>query len=231
MIGLLNRIGNDFNFGNIEGIIFWGNGQNVIESGGLVSQVDDLSGSGNDLTQIIESQKPSIAAEQLNGFDVLENDGNDRVFDISLSGGTETIISVIIVMNNDNNWSEDERLAGFRSTSPNYIVQIGTEGNIGLGVGLSNDSVNLVDFGASGWNVLKAVFVQGGTSKIGKNFEDMVNTTISANDNNSVSMVGATGIPPLSWQGLQAEMLVYNRELSSAEFDLIVSQLKSKYEF
>ena len=49
----------------------------ITESGGTVSQLDDKSGNGNNLTQATEANKPTTGTRTLNGLNVLDCDGLD----------------------------------------------------------------------------------------------------------------------------------------------------------
>lgn len=52
-------------------ILFWYNAENVVESGGLISQATDLSGNGLHCVQATSSYQPSLVSNQLNGYPVM----------------------------------------------------------------------------------------------------------------------------------------------------------------
>jgi len=70
----------------------------IIESGGAVSQWNDKSGNGRDVSQASSTQRPILAAAGLNGKPTLDFDGsNDYLFNTSVGASglsNSTIISV-----------------------------------------------------------------------------------------------------------------------------------------
>jgi hypothetical protein len=70
----------------------------ITESGGAVSQWDDKSGNGRDISQALSTQRPILAAAGLNGKPTLDFDGsNDYLFNTSVGASglsNATIISV-----------------------------------------------------------------------------------------------------------------------------------------
>jgi hypothetical protein len=70
----------------------------ITESGGAVSQWDDKSGNGRDISQASSTQRPTLATTGLNGKPTLDFDGsNDYLFNASVGASglsNATIISV-----------------------------------------------------------------------------------------------------------------------------------------
>jgi len=57
----------------------------ITESGGAVSQWDDLSGNGNDVVQATAAAQPTTGTTTINGLNVLAVDGSDLLLSSSLS--------------------------------------------------------------------------------------------------------------------------------------------------
>jgi len=99
----------------------------ITESGGAVSQWDDKSGNGNDVTQATASAQPTTGSTTINGLNVLALDGADFMTSASLSFTGLTMCAV------------------FQHSSENfYLLGTGTS-NVYAGRGADGSSAAPVD--------------------------------------------------------------------------------------
>ena len=76
-------------------------GTTITESGGAVSQWDDKSGNGNDLTQGTSANQPTTGSRTLNGFNVLDFDGTDNMA-VTYAAPISQPLTIFGIAQNDN---------------------------------------------------------------------------------------------------------------------------------
>ena len=191
----------------------------ITEVGGAVSQWDDKSGNGNDVTQGTAAAQPTSGTRTLNGLNVLDFDGNDllqsgnfssaltarTIFGVAVSDQTASIAYVV-----DGNVLNNRSAVGISGAG--YRLYQG----IGINAGTSDTSSH----------IYRAVFDATDTLHI-----DGVSTI--SGDAGSESMTGATiGAAPsgvLPWDGTIAEVIVIDGTLTAGEISLTESYLANKW--
>ena len=77
----------------------------ITSSGGAVSQWDDKSGNGYDVTQGTASNQPATGATTINSLNVLDFDGNDYLNGTATAmGSADRTIFVVVDSNNTSGW-------------------------------------------------------------------------------------------------------------------------------
>jgi hypothetical protein len=81
----------------------------ITESGGDVSQWDDKSGNSHSLTQGTASNQPTTGTRTVNGLNVIDFDGDDRIFtnDSIVSGNPDIVMAVVVVYDTNLNAATD----------------------------------------------------------------------------------------------------------------------------
>ena len=221
-------------------------------AGGLVSQWDDQSGSGNNAVQTVATQQPSLVSAELNGHPVLRFDGADDV--LGLTGETAMQQFTLFIV---------EKLSGGATGNDYYPVVLGGDGNItGHYYGIearnsvSADSPDSADMFAGFGNDARAHYpsiaafdtwriVSTSTDQliantiVHMNGADARVETTGANVSMSVQLGNATGTGFGGVGGLGnldgvakcdvAEVLVYDRVLTVAERLQVETYLSTRY--
>ena len=141
----------------------------ITQSGGLVSQLNDLSGNGNNLTQGTSANQPLTGSRTLNGLNVLDFDDNVLV---NATFTTTSPYTLIAVAELDNQTSSDYLL------SSNLLdVVLGFQ-NVGNAVFIYNDSQQVAGANISTGSHLIVATFDGSSSSVRLNGASYITGTV-----------------------------------------------------
>lgn len=207
----------------------------ISETAGAVSQWNDKSGNGNHATQATGTRQPTTGARTLNGRNVLDWDGSDIMnFDPSgLDGGAGA--TVFIVAQSDTIASNVRRL--FQLDGDSYIAGIYRATDKVLYGVHKQDTADSLRFtiGSTAVNETPFIYVASNAQNgIPKSYytgnAEVTRLSLSNNANTfTTGNIGAEADGGLSFDGMIAELLVYNGELSNANKNLVGRYLGEKW--
>jgi hypothetical protein len=187
----------------------------ITQSGGAVSQWNDLSGNGNNLTQGTASQQPTTGTDTVNGLNVIHYDGNDSLLtpDISFTGLT--------------------MIAVFRHSSQNFMLLGTSLSFVYAGVGESGGSSTVLSF-----NFSTVSFRFDGTPFSGTTRGDLYNELASSTKvvTLETDRTATVGLQPFSFTndasrpvGDIAEVILVDGTLTADEITLVENYLTEKW--
>lgn len=94
-----------FSPADLSGLVGWWDASDtgtITQSGGLVSQWDDLSGNGNHLTQGTGSQQPTTGTRTINSLNTLDFQGNDELTCSVTVGSDNQSFAAVVYLDNAN---------------------------------------------------------------------------------------------------------------------------------
>ena len=106
----------------------------ITQSGGLVSQLNDLSGNGNNLTQGTSANQPLTGSRTLNGLNVLDFDNDDELVSSAAASvwnflhQTESTIFVVMETDEDELAHQVIRTGALSSSSVGFTVRTNDSG-------------------------------------------------------------------------------------------------------
>ncbi|WP_152051821.1 phage head closure protein [Tautonia marina] len=202
----------------------------IVSSGGLVSQWTDRSGNGNHLTQGTAVNQPTTGTRTLNGRNALDFDGTNDFMLLpsalhSIPGANNTVFVVAL---SDTGAGSGGAQALLRGDTTNFQMQF----NPGSARIENRNHTSTNVFTTVTKNATANIFAQ---CRNGSALTACFNTTqtVNASGANNVTVTGiglggsATGTQPFN--GLIAEVLVYNRALTLAEANQVATFLKDKW--
>jgi len=231
---------------SITGLQLWldaDDANTITESGGLVSQWDDKSGQSNDAIQGTGSAQPTTNATTINGKNVIDfgtqTDFMTVADDSTLDMDSGTGFTIFMVVNS----------AGFVShgSGLNFFLAKGDGAAATAMYGLLTQSTNQLNFqsGSSDFTGSVGPVISGidaiytatmdNASTTSRHFVNGVleatNNTVTVNSDNAVALTigGATGVTTRYAAGSYAEILIYNRLLSTSERLQVESYLTAKW--
>ena len=224
---------------DLSGLQLWLRADQIsgLSDGDLIQTWDDESGNGRDATQATEAARPSYQTNEINGLPVVRFDGSDdklvvshnaalqlgtgfTLFAVVLSSDTNVSAS-LIGKYNTSNWvlqlnSDAATTAGLvyaRQASPAAHIDVDTTGDV------TDGSVHVIMYL---WDNSDLFAFYDGTSSAAEALNDNNATTqdieIGANGNNQA--FGAMDL---------GEIVIYHRELNSAEIDQVEAYLGAKW--
>ncbi len=202
----------------------------VTKSGTKVTQWSDFSGLGNNLTSI---GNPQWVNNALNGRDVINFDGvGDRLVGIAngLPGGSSDRTVFMVARYDDNGYGGFAY--GAPATNQTFGTTVAPNGNLAVqGWGNANDFISRVAGSGQEWLIQGAV-LQSNQLKHYKNGVEIDTRTHAYNTRTGTEsqiVIGAEidGNPQLNMT--VAEILVYDRALTTAERQQVEDYLRSKY--
>lgn len=215
----------------------------VTADGDPVGAWDDLSGNGNHFTQSTGAQRPAYRTAQINGRAVLDLDGTGDVMYAnglsSVYSGTDVASSAFVAFRKVSNTTHDEVYGASRSSASNPLHLIVSNDNAGLYRFLRRD-----DAGSTGnvngstatlvatvhsnvyTGTTASTWIDGADTAILDDSADVGATTI---DRVTIGAINLGG-PEVSYADVEiAELVVYNRALSTGERRAIERYLGTKY--
>lgn len=213
----------------LTNLVGWYNASNVTQSGGIVSQMRDISGSANHLVQATVGTQPLLVANSINGRPTVNFDGIDDTLEsagLVLSTNVHTVFLV--------------QAHNYSGTANRYLFNSGN---------------NVTGFGYQTRSGQTRAFVLNGVSTnldgtMTNNAFTIVSSTLDATNNynyyinNKLELSGVqTSNAPAGKLSLAsrntelsgyaeikvAELLVYNRVLTTAEIATVNQYLNQKY--
>lgn len=206
---------------------------NIVESSNLVSQWTDKSGQGNNAVQGTGANQPTTNATTSNGNNVLDFDGGDFLEIGSFTALLSELVdfTVFIALKSDVNDATDRVLFASSVDTNNRIAIART----------NSDTFVTGSFNGSVFDSVDVSFTDTASFHIGT----MVNTPATTGRLDGTALAGSTDNPSVSatanttigsrtdetvfWNGSVAEVIVYSRELSSAEVATVEKYLGNKW--
>ena len=217
---------------DISGLQLWldaSDSSTIIENGGTVSQWNDKSGNGYNVSQGTASNQPTYTASALNSKSVVRFDGNDE-----LTNGSATVVggstnrTVFVVFNS----------TGGSATS--YGVTLGDSTSTGQTFGVSKEIAVRVNGGYRTWTTAVdsthaiVTIVLDGTSTTDlsawKNGSSLTaSSTGTQTINTAAGIIIGNGTAGGNLVGDVAEIIVYNSALSTSDRESVESYLSTKW--
>jgi len=216
---------------DISGLQLWldaDEASTITSSSGLVSQWNDKSGNGFNVTQGTGSEQPTTNATTQNGKNVIDFDAGDEL-DIpsglfSVPAGSNTIFAVV--------------KANATSANEMRILEMEVSGGTRFDLGFLSDSLvadflngSVVAISASvtvaQWNIHRGRR-DGTTQAISINGADEATNTSGSDITADLGFIGSTGGDRFL-NGSIAEIIIYNRSLSTTEIAAVETYLSKKW--
>lgn len=202
----------------------------ITEVGGSVSQWDDKSGNGNDVTQGTGSLQPKTGASTQNGKNILDFDGGDILnVPSALYSLTEGASTIFIVAKRASEDATTDGILGFNIAGNAFIdIQFdGTAGRIEYRHGVStfcqvngNTNTNMNVIRTTRSDTTQTLSINNGTADS--------NTAATSSSSIDAARFGASSLG-IALSGSIAEILIYNRSLSVAEMTAVNNYLSDKW--
>jgi len=205
----------------------------IVSSAGAVSQWNDKSGNGYHATQGAAANQPVTNATTQNGKNVIDFATNDRLV---LPSGLHSIpnaSNTIFCVGKRNTDSTAQVMVIFEEGSTNYRAgmffaslagQVAYRNDTGAGTNAFLTGVTTTNFnafcGSFNGTTGQSVSVNNGTP--------VTNTSGSAESGITIGSIGA-GNAALALTGSVAELIIWNRELSTAEKSVVFAYLRAKW--
>jgi len=198
----------------------------VVESGGAVSRWLDRSGRGDDAVMGDPSREPSLVSNALNGLPVLHFSGAESLY-LSTPFSAVTF-SVFVVGRNSNPTEYHSTFLGPGGNTPNNQLRWESGSSI-LIVGLGNDlPETTVSIGSTRTYHVLGVRYDGQQLSVTRNARPMGTAQFFTTGPWILGQVGAWFSSDFM-QGDLAEVVLYDRALTEAEFSGTSAQLSKKY--
>lgn len=205
----------------------------ITESGGSVSQWDDKSVKGNNVTQGTGAAQPTTNATTQNALNVLDFDGGDSLAMPSalftIPAGDHTVFAVSARASEDASFDTIWGMAAGANNGTFAIYnsvagQIAfksrtTAGGSIVNAGNTNTDFNVIQTRRNG--TTQAIAINGGTEATDANAENL-----AAVDG---AFVGAAGTDTLNLTGNIAELIIYDRSLTADERTTVNNYLINKW--
>lgn len=218
----------------------------ITASGGLVSQWNDKSGNGRNVSQATSANQPITGTTTLNGLNVITYDGSNDVLLSAANAPDVTAMSCFAVARHSSFDSIAPRvvdLTGANGTGRLLIVRDDIASKI-ADVVISTDAVQNTRFSNTGvmttnvWRHFGFVWAGGITTASNLTFRVMgadSNGTYTAGTGSIVSTtnltyrIGNSVTGARSWPGEFAEIIVWHRALSTSEVNSIEAYFSTKW--
>jgi hypothetical protein len=198
----------------------------ITEVGGAVSQWDDKSGNGNDVTQGTAAYQPSSGTRTLNSLNVLTFDGSDSLVNVSLPSVSAPYTTFIVFKLGTLDVATQYLLDSGNGNLQSILSTISTT-NLRVGAG----TYPLIGSGVDTTNTYVADWVINGASSEAK-LNGVSTGTVNAGTNSRVGVrVGAStlGTANLRADGLVAEIIFYSGTVADADRLLVRQYLANKW--
>lgn len=208
----------------------------IMSSGGAVSVWADKSGQGNNATQDTGTRQPTTGAATQNGKNVLGFDGGDVLILPSPILAIATSNNTIFAVANTSVNNTTQRIVLIRTASASEVVSLfyssaGTT-TIGYQANPTGGALTLTGVTKSSHNILRgrrsgttrAITFNGNAETTDTSAANLVTPTAAYIGNNQANPAGGQ---PLT--GQIAEIIIYNRSLSTAEIAIVEAYLAAKW--
>lgn len=216
---------------------------------GAVSQWNDLSGNGHNLTQVGGGTQPTTGARTINSLNVLDFDGNDYM--ISSTGLNATAFTIFIIMQQDGTAASSQGLLTLTNTQTAHdlnglMVELRTN-KYALDWGEGSSSASAGDFVAqhqtSGTANTNAHMLRiaadtsarthhvDGTATTLTNFASSGTTTFMSGlgSDSLLIRIGVRTSVTFPYNGAVGEVLVYASVLSGGDITTVENYLRAKW--
>ena len=204
-----------------SGLIGWYNSENVIQSGNIISQLNDLSGNNFNLVQGNLLKRPVLILNDLANFPAIKFDGvNDAIK--TLYGSVLTNNSTVFIVNNNtgsNNFVFDGGTSFYSFRNVNNGIYIYMQGNSTLSY-LKNLNYNYT---------LYSFLFGGSNSKIFENGNIKVTGSVSQVNLDGFTLGSYFGQDNYFYNGKVLEVIIYNRLLNDSERMGVQTYIMNKY--
>lgn len=192
---------------------------------GAVSQWNDKSGNGNNVTQAVGAQQPITGTRTVNGLNGIDFDGSDDNLSVPATAfnyGASTCIYVhfpdvttnLAVINSNGSGG-----ASTRFFFNNQQIAIGNGARTRPVLTSGSTLVNVARVNKTGSSVQRAIW----------NNEPELSDSISRLGIGTIFTIGTNGSGLTPYNGIMCEILFWQRELNNAEVNQILSYLKKKW--
>ena len=217
-------------------------GVTAATNGQTVQQWNDQSGNGNNVTQTVAGNKPVFQTTQIGGQPAIYFDGaagakylNNTVSNLVTTGAART---TFIVSKINTASTTGGTIFTFRRTATIHSLSLGLNAGVNYvytdGVTAANNASAPASLFTDAKNPFIATYSNGTGSQIGFRFNGIPQTVsqvgiVSTETGTAGFTIGGREDYANWWQGLIAEVIVYNRTLTVAEIQQVESYLQTKY--
>ena len=207
--------------GNSTDNILWLDANNLsLNDGDPVSTWADTSGNGNNATQISATNQPIYNTNTLNGFPAITFDGSNDYLDLDNHITTSALTAFSVFKANNSGGKtiieiKDHLLLGRNIEA---YVDYNTRFSISKGT-LAPAIYSLTSSSVASSNFLMTCRLNSSTQ-----------SRTSFHSSSTSSIGGKPGSTKFYFNGFIPEILLYNRELNSAERTIVLNYLSSKYD-
>lgn len=229
-----------FSPSNLPNLILWLDASDIstiTQSSGSVSQWNDKSGNGYNATQATSANQPVTNSRTINGINVLDFDGTNDMFAVpSISGLDSANFTVFCI------YTVDDYTTQLQSLITAYRT---TVGNSTYGLTLNGTAANQISFSArfsaGSWATISHIHNGSPQIAVGRRnstTQQVWNGNGITASNTSAQSLGAslngTGIGSRQagqrhFNGVIAEIIMYNVALSDTEVNMVAAYLSSKW--
>jgi PKD repeat protein len=219
-------------FGQIptSGLTLWLNSQNSQSSSNVVSQWNDNSSNGNNLTQTTVLSRPIISANlpQINNYPAIQFDGVDDFMSTNFTSTQNAPNSYFIIYNNTNTGTTTGGIFDGLVTGSRNTFFWGVASGIGRLNLFTTSSIRYTksqpyDF------ILNSISFNGANSQIFENGNLMISGTLPDQPMSGIQIGRRTNVATNYFKGNIAEFIMYNRVLTSTEQTQVEKYLMDKY--
>jgi len=220
-----------------SGLVVWlkaNQGTDGLNDGDLLSIWGDHSGLGNNATQPVAAAKPIFLKTALNGNAAVQFNGGARFFNINLLGISNSQYTILSVIRRGAAAS-NQYFLGVQQSSPTGL-HMGYRLNNSLRLFDNTVSANAAVANFSAGNETPAIVISSYSNTVGRTVTEVKNGASSFGWNANTGAMVFTGNGAIGrgfnangFNGLVAEVIVYNRVLTTAELKNIQTYLSVKY--
>lgn len=197
--------------------VAWYSYENVIESGGVVSQATDISGNGNNITSSIEDERPSITADG-----ILFDGAGDKLTATFTLDQPEMIYAVL----RQKTWTLADRLWDGGSATTMYVNQRGTTPNLGMNTTSATGVNNNNNLALDTFGIIRALY-NGSSSFLDIDDNRISGESVAVGDAGGFTLGGT---PSGFYANIEVKEVIIRKIADTTENDAIIyNYLKSKH--
>jgi hypothetical protein len=210
---------------DIAGLIGWYDASDagtITETGGAVSQWDDKSSAGDNLTAA-GGAEPTTGTRTINGLNALDFQTSEVMRNASFTSASDwTVFAVASADSTAGSYSEI-----FSSNGGDFEVAFHSSAKWNWWAG--TDSLSTATYAADVPYVIEATHTNGGTDTLDINGTNVISASRNANIGATFAVGGYHGGGSSWLNGKMGEVVVYNSVLSSGDRDLVREYLTAKW--
>lgn len=229
--------GASFSPPDIADLIWWldaSDSATITETAGSVSQWDDKSTSGYNVVQGTGASQPITGTRTLNGLNVLDIEINDYLSGSANSALLSTLGSdnhtIFVLCSVDDNTASRSIIRGMNASN-NTRYFIGIRPDPAVEVTFNTNTTSYSGAMSTGTAHILAAYKDVGGSPSAK-FIFNGNSTSGSGSDGSIVNIGIgrrTNSAVEQWDGTVAEIILYNRVLSTSEINQVGNYLETKW--